>query len=298
MRQPRGTGVSAFTARTQVGLPRRHAGGADGGYGPGGDSVRADVPPRRPHGARRRRRQRHRRRRRRGPGGVRRRGGLRRRPARRRHGDRRRDRLARRRRSGSTCSTPRRSMPRSRDLGPPDVLVTTPSVNVRKRIVDYTDDELDRVVDLNIKGTFRLCRAFGRGDGRRRARLDDRVLVDPVADDRAGPGRLRGDEGGDGDAVQDARRRARARSACGPTAIAPGVVETPLTAPIKAQPAWYDAYADKTILRRWAQPIGDGRRRGLPCVGCQQLRHRHDDLRRRWLDRRRRPLRAADMTAT
>ena len=36
--------------------------------------------------------------------------------------------------------------------------------------------------------------------------------------------------------------------------VAPGVVETPLTAPIKAQPAWYQAYADKPILRRWAQP--------------------------------------------
>jgi 3-oxoacyl-[acyl-carrier protein] reductase len=36
--------------------------------------------------------------------------------------------------------------------------------------------------------------------------------------------------------------------------IAPGVVETPLTAPIKAQPEWYAAYADKSILRRWAQP--------------------------------------------
>ena len=46
-------------------------------------------------------------------------------------------------------------------IGPPDILVTTPSVNVRKRIVDYADDELDRVVDLNLKGTFRLCRTFG-----------------------------------------------------------------------------------------------------------------------------------------
>ena len=42
------------------------------------------------------------------------------------------------------------------------MLVTTPSVNVRKRIVDYPDDELDLVVDLNLKGTFRLCRTFGR----------------------------------------------------------------------------------------------------------------------------------------
>ena len=48
------------------------------------------------------------------------------------------------------------------EIGAPDVLVTTPSVNVRKPIIDYTDEELDRVVDLNLKGTFRPCRCFGR----------------------------------------------------------------------------------------------------------------------------------------
>ena len=36
--------------------------------------------------------------------------------------------------------------------------------------------------------------------------------------------------------------------------IAPGVVETPLTKPILDDPAWYQAYADKPILRRWAAP--------------------------------------------
>ena len=36
--------------------------------------------------------------------------------------------------------------------------------------------------------------------------------------------------------------------------IAPGVVETPLTQPIIDTPEWYQAYADKAILRRWAQP--------------------------------------------
>ncbi len=42
--------------------------------------------------------------------------------------------------------------------------------------------------------------------------------------------------------------------------IAPGVVETPLTAPIKAQADWYDAYAQKSIFggghnhRRWSAP--------------------------------------------
>jgi NAD(P)-dependent dehydrogenase (short-subunit alcohol dehydrogenase family) len=36
-------------------------------------------------------------------------------------------------------------------------------------------------------------------------------------------------------------------------AIGPGVIETPLTAPIKAQPDWYDAYAQKTPMKRWAK---------------------------------------------
>src|SRR6478736_5491606 len=37
-------------------------------------------------------------------------------------------------------------------------------------------------------------------------------------------------------------------------AVAPGVVETPLTAQIRATPQWYDAYASKSALGRWARP--------------------------------------------
>lgn len=37
-------------------------------------------------------------------------------------------------------------------------------------------------------------------------------------------------------------------------AIAPGPIETPLTAPIKAHPDWYRAYAEKTALGRWGRP--------------------------------------------
>ena len=37
-------------------------------------------------------------------------------------------------------------------------------------------------------------------------------------------------------------------------AIAPGVVETPLTAQISADPEWHEAYARKSALGRWAQP--------------------------------------------
>jgi NAD(P)-dependent dehydrogenase (short-subunit alcohol dehydrogenase family) len=37
-------------------------------------------------------------------------------------------------------------------------------------------------------------------------------------------------------------------------AVAPGVVETPLTKQIIENDAWYRAYADKSMLKRWASP--------------------------------------------
>jgi NAD(P)-dependent dehydrogenase (short-subunit alcohol dehydrogenase family) len=37
-------------------------------------------------------------------------------------------------------------------------------------------------------------------------------------------------------------------------AIRPGAVETPLTAGLRANPAWYEAYASKAALRRWSRP--------------------------------------------
>src|SRR6476659_1019548 len=43
-----------------------------------------------------------------------------------------------------------------------DVLLMTPAVNLRKRLLDYTDEEFDRVIELNLKGTFRVARACAR----------------------------------------------------------------------------------------------------------------------------------------
>ena len=36
--------------------------------------------------------------------------------------------------------------------------------------------------------------------------------------------------------------------------LRPGIVETPLTQQIKQNEAWYRAYADKSVMHRWAQP--------------------------------------------
>lgn len=136
---------------------------------------------------------------------------------------------------------------------PPDVLVTTPAVNVRKRILDYADEELDRVVDLNLKAVFRLCQAVG---GR---------MADAGRGSMIGFSSIRSQTTEPGQGAYAATKAATIMlfktlaAELGPSGvrantIAPGVVETPLTAPIKANPAWYAAYAEKSILRRWAQP--------------------------------------------
>ena len=47
-----------------------------------------------------------------------------------------------------------------------DILLAMPAINIRKRLASYTDDEFDHVVDLNLKGTFRVTRAVAKRDGR------------------------------------------------------------------------------------------------------------------------------------
>lgn len=138
-------------------------------------------------------------------------------------------------------------------VGVPDVLVTTPAINVRKPLLDVSDDEFDRVVDLNLKGTFRLIRAFAAGMAARgRGSI---IAFSSVRAQVVEPGQ----------GVYAATKAAtlqivRALAAeLGPqgvrvNAIAPGVVETPLTSQIKQDDRWYRAYAEKSVLGRWARP--------------------------------------------
>lgn len=134
-----------------------------------------------------------------------------------------------------------------------DILVSTPAVNVRKPLLDVSPEEFDRVVRLNLKGNFFAMQAAGRrmasaGGG-------SIVLFSSIRSQVVEPG-----QGVYAATKAGTLQMARALAAelgeqrVRVNAIAPGVVETPLTEQIKQQPAWYDAYAQKSALKRWAQP--------------------------------------------
>ncbi|NIT66693.1 MAG: SDR family NAD(P)-dependent oxidoreductase, partial [Gemmatimonadetes bacterium] len=43
-----------------------------------------------------------------------------------------------------------------------DVVVSTPGVNVRKPLVDYEDDDFERVIRVNLKGALNVLRSAGK----------------------------------------------------------------------------------------------------------------------------------------
>lgn len=135
-----------------------------------------------------------------------------------------------------------------------DILVSTPAINVRKRLLEVTDEEFDRVVDLNLKGTFRAVRGAGarmvaQGDG------GSIIVVSSIRSQVVEPGQgvYAATKAG---VLQMIRALASELGPAGvrANALAPGVVETPLTRQIKDVPDWYEAYATKGALGRWAQP--------------------------------------------
>ncbi|AUI62736.1 SDR family NAD(P)-dependent oxidoreductase [Amycolatopsis sp. BJA-103] len=139
------------------------------------------------------------------------------------------------------------------ELGELDVVVLTAATNVRKRLLEYSREEFDRVIALNLGATFEVVRAFGAG------------MVERGRGSIIGFSSIRGTTVEPGQGPYAATKAGlvqlfrTAAAEFGPAgvrvnAIAPGVVETPLTAQIKANPAWYDAYATKGALGRWARP--------------------------------------------
>jgi NAD(P)-dependent dehydrogenase (short-subunit alcohol dehydrogenase family) len=139
-----------------------------------------------------------------------------------------------------------------REHGRLDGVVCTPAINVRKPILKYAGDEFDKVVRVNLRGNFNVLQAAGRimtaqGSG-------SIVLFSSIRSLVTEPGQsvYAMTKAGILQLVKTAATE-WATQGVRVNAVGPGVIETPLTAQIKNNSEWYDAYAKKSPMQRWGQ---------------------------------------------
>jgi NAD(P)-dependent dehydrogenase (short-subunit alcohol dehydrogenase family) len=132
-----------------------------------------------------------------------------------------------------------------------DIAVTTPGLNIRKTILDYTAADLDSVINLNIKGTVWFFQAFGR------------IMVEQRGGSLIACSSVRAVTIEPGLAVYGATKAAISLLVKGfasevgafgvrVNAIAPSITETALTAPFKQRPDIHRLYAAHTVVNRWS----------------------------------------------
>jgi NAD(P)-dependent dehydrogenase (short-subunit alcohol dehydrogenase family) len=133
-----------------------------------------------------------------------------------------------------------------------DGVVCTPAINVRKPILKYTGEEFDRVVQVNLRGNFNVLQSAGwlmvpQGFG-------SIVLFSSIRSIVTEPGQSVYSMTKAG-ILQLVKTAATEWGTKGVrvNAVGPGVIETPLTAPIKQQQDWYNAYAMKNPMNRWGK---------------------------------------------
>ncbi len=140
------------------------------------------------------------------------------------------------------------------ELGPLDVLVNNAGIDIVKPFVDSTEDEWDRIIAVNLKGTFHCCQAvltgmIERGDG---------VIVNFASD----AARV----GSSGEAVYSATKggviaftktlaRELARHGIRVNCVSPGPTDTALLAQVADfNPNLRDALARSIPMRRVGEP--------------------------------------------
>ncbi len=137
--------------------------------------------------------------------------------------------------------------------GEPDVLVNAAAVNRRPPLDDLTEDDWDVTLAANLTAPFLLGQAFGpRMAARGRGRIINVVSQQAF--------RAYGNSGAYGVskaglvALTRAQAEAWSRSGVCCNAIAPGVVHTPLTEEVFADPAKVTAHAARTMTGRNGVP--------------------------------------------
>ncbi|MEU9347009.1 SDR family NAD(P)-dependent oxidoreductase [Streptomyces sp. NPDC048278] len=131
-----------------------------------------------------------------------------------------------------------------------DIGFTTPAINIRKRLSAYTEEEFDRIVHLNLKGTFFFLQDAAA------------VMVEQGGGSLIACSSMRGLMVEPGLGVYASTKAAILQMArglateVGPqgvrvNTIAPGVIDTPLTRPLWDDVEAREAYSAHTAFGRW-----------------------------------------------
>ncbi|MGN6573927.1 MAG: SDR family NAD(P)-dependent oxidoreductase [Pseudolabrys sp.] len=134
-----------------------------------------------------------------------------------------------------------------------DIAVTTPAMHIRKWFLDYTDDEFDRIVSLNLRGVFLFLRAFGR------------IMRDQKCGSLIATSSMRATTLEPGLAIYGATKAGLTQLVRGlaselgqhnvrVNAVVPSIVDTALVQPLKARPEIFDKLAAHTVFNRWSAP--------------------------------------------
>jgi NAD(P)-dependent dehydrogenase (short-subunit alcohol dehydrogenase family) len=134
-----------------------------------------------------------------------------------------------------------------------DIAVTTPAMHIRKWFLDYTDDEFDRIVSLNLRGVFLFLRAFGR------------IMRDQGGGSVIATSSMRATTLEPGLAIYGATKAGLTQLVRGlaselgqhnvrVNAVVPSIVDTALVQPLKARREIFDRLAAHTVFNRWSAP--------------------------------------------
>jgi NAD(P)-dependent dehydrogenase (short-subunit alcohol dehydrogenase family) len=134
-----------------------------------------------------------------------------------------------------------------------DIAVTTPATHIREWFLDYTDDEFDRIVGLNLRGVFFFLRAFGR------------VMRDQGGGSLIATSSMRATTLEPGLAIYGATKAGLVQLVRGlaselgihnvrVNAVVPSIVDTALVQPLKAKPEIFNKLAAHTVFNRWSAP--------------------------------------------